>query len=73
MKEIDKDGDGNIDFEEFKSHMLGLLEKGEYNQRPELKKLESDMNIQAKAIANTGVTEENSDIDSDDFENPQGS
>ena len=43
MKEIDKDGDGNIDFEEFKSHMLGLLEKGEYKKRPGLKKLESDM------------------------------
>ena len=71
MKEIDRDGDGNIDFEEFKSHMLELLKKGEYDQRPELKKLESD--LLPKVTANTRHTEENSDIDSDDYESAQGS
>ena len=34
MTEIDKNGDGIIDFEEFKTHMQGLVDKGNFNLRP---------------------------------------
>ena len=63
MTEIDKNGDGIIDFEEFKTHMQGLVDKGNFNLRPQLKKLGTAEQVHARIVA---VDAQNSDIDSDD-------
>ena len=34
---IDKDGDGEIDFEEFRDHMLQMIQKGDYDIRATVK------------------------------------
>ena len=36
FREIDKNGDGKIDFEEFTEHMTELIKKGKFDLRPNL-------------------------------------
>ena len=51
MKDLDKNGDGIIDFEEFKQHMLQLIDKGDFKYRPTLQKLESNITVETKPVA----------------------
>ena len=53
MKDLDKNGDGIIDFEEFKQHMLQLIDKGDFKYRPTLQKLESNITVETKPVAVT--------------------
>ena len=48
IQDIDQDGNGEIDFEEFRDHMLKMLEKGSYELRATAK---------AKALPNIDLDE----------------
>ena len=61
LADIDTDADGNINFEEFNTHMLKLIEKGSFDLRPTI--VESGVKSQMEPKQVAIIPEVNSDID----------
>ena len=67
LADIDTDQDGNISFDEFKNHMLILIEKGGFDKRPTIQEsgVQNQVNTQQVAVS---VPEANSDINNSESE-----
>ena len=67
LAELDANGDGKISFEEFQTHMMGLIEKGNFELRPNLQEQSTSKTMVSEKFV--PVAEENSDIDSGESDN----
>ena len=65
LADIDTDQDGNISFDEFKNHMLILIEKGSFDKRPTIQESSVQSQVNAQQVA-VSVPEANSDINNSD-------